>query len=105
VRGGDITSNQGLKIGDVVLARTDVCVYQECDDTLEVDAYTRNNSRLEDTMQHDLGPFITGKDMDPTLVIWPSGVVIPTDEEWRAVSAQPVLSRGKFLLESPPEDF
>jgi hypothetical protein len=55
-------------------------------------------------MQHDLGSFITGKDMDLTLVLWPSGVVIPTDEEWCAVSAQPVSSRGKFLLESLPED-
>jgi hypothetical protein len=104
VRGGDITSHQGLTVGDVVLARTDVWVYQEWDDALEVDAYTRTNSRLEETMQHDLGPFITGKDMEPTLVLWPSGVVIPEDEEWRAVSAQPVSSHGKFLLDVPPED-
>jgi hypothetical protein len=74
------------------------------DDTLEVDSYTCTNSRLEAIMQHDLGSFITGKDMDLTLVLWPSGVVIPTDEEWCAVSAQPVSSRGKFLLESLPED-
>lgn len=87
-----------------VLARTDVWVYQEWDDTMDVDAYTRADSELEETMQHDLGPFITGKDMEPTLVLWPSGVVIPTDEEWLAVSAQPVSSRGKFLLASPPED-
>lgn len=104
VRGGDIKSDQGLNIGDVILARTDVWVYQEWDDTLEVEAYTCTNSRLEEIMQHDLGPFITGKDMDPTLVLWPSGVVIPEDEEWHAVSAQPVSSHGKFLLDVPPED-
>jgi hypothetical protein len=103
VRGGDITSDQGLKIGDVVLARTDVWVYQEWNDTLEVDAYTSVNSQLQDTMQ-EVGPFLTGKDMDPTLVLWPSAVVIPEDEEWCAVSAQPVSTRGKFLLDVPPED-
>ena len=103
VRGGDITSNQGLKIGDVVLARTDVRVYQEWDDKMEVDAYTCADSRLEKAM-HNLGQFNMGEDMDPTLVLWPSCVAIPTDEEWRAVSAQPVSLRGKFILDSPPED-
>lgn len=103
VRGGDITSKQGLKIGDVVLARTDIWIYQEWDDKMEVDAYTCADSRLEEAM-HKLRQSNTGEDMDPTLVLWPSGVFIPTDEEWRAVSAQPVSSRGKLLLDSPPED-
>jgi hypothetical protein len=70
---------------------------------MEVEADTSVNSHVQEFMQ-EVGPFLTRKDMDPTLVLWPSAVVIPEDEEWCAVSAQPVSTRGKFLLDVPPED-
>lgn len=101
VRVGDNTSGQGLKIGDVVLPRTSAEVYQEWDDELEVDYHTCANSQLEETM-HNTGLVLTENDSDPLLSLRLSGVVIPTDEEWRVVSSQPVEARGLLLRNNAP---
>lgn len=58
VRVGDMSSGQGLKIGDVVLPCTNVEINQEWDDELEVDYHTCANSQLEETM-HNTGPVLT----------------------------------------------
>ena len=78
------TSDQGLTIGDVVLARTDVYLHWGRRGHPD-EKYT--DTQLEKVIR-DRAPFVMGKDSKPNLTLELFGVVIPTDEEWRAASSE-----------------
>jgi hypothetical protein len=95
VSGGDVVIPRALTIGDVVRARNSVGL--TWDEPGLVDAsYT--DAQLEKVIDYT-APIDTGTNSISILTLQLWGIVVPTDEEWRAVSSQHVY----VLLERPPQ--
>ena len=86
VSGSDVTLEQGLTSGDVVLARTSVDL---CWDESGLGEYRISDAQLEEVVD-DTAPFVTGEGSNPHLTLKLSGVVVPTDEERMAVLSENV---------------
>lgn len=82
----DVTLEQGLTIGDVVLARTRVGLRWHVSGLGDWDI---PNTQLEEVVV-DAPPFVTGEGSGPHLILELSGVVVPTNEERRAVLSENV---------------
>jgi len=86
VSDGDVTLEQGLTIGSVVLARTNVDLRW---DHSGLGDYSTPDAQLEEVVD-ETGPFVTGEGSSPHLVLKLLGVVVPTNEERRAVLSENV---------------
>jgi hypothetical protein len=84
VTGDEVTSDQGLTIGDILLAHgdIDVCLHA----TGLGDAYT-TDGQLEDVSQ-EIAPMVMEDGLSPILTLQLLDAAIPTEEEWRAVSSE-----------------
>jgi len=84
VSGDVIVKARPLTIGDVVRARTSVELSWNAPGLGDA-SYT--DAQLEEVIDYT-APIVTGADSSPCLTLQLWGLVIPTDEEWRAVSSQ-----------------
>lgn len=84
VWGDDVTANGGLAIGGVVLARNSVQLYW---DEAGLGDAEYGDAQLEEVISYT-APFVTGGDSNPHLKLQLWDVVIPTEEEWRAVPSE-----------------
>jgi hypothetical protein len=84
VFGEEVTAKGGLTIGDLILARTSVELFW---DTLGLGDAEYGDSQMEEVIDYT-APFVTGNTSGPRVQLQLQEVVIPTDEERRAVSSQ-----------------
>ena len=86
VMGGDNALEQGLTIGDFVLARTNVDLFW---DVPGLGNYSTPDPRLEEVVD-DAAPLVIEEGSSPDLILKPYGVFVPTNEERRAVLSENV---------------
>lgn len=87
VSGDLVTLQQGLTIGDIVLARGYVGMGWEAGQSGLGRAFI-SEAQLEEVM-HETAALVLMRDVpSPTLTLQLWGVVVPTDEEWSAVSSE-----------------